>query len=259
MTGVRFLDVVDAAFPGETSRADVELRGIFTIHVQNETPLQYLEALQKLQGLLSIKLLEDGDRNMALMCLVSTVLTVRPSPGGAAPGTLTAWAAPEETEKSGEGRRREITRRVGSLTRGGVFGTLSGLSAEEPFTVMAESATVEVLYINSEAKQRLPRMVVDMLREYVSRSTMFRLGNLKVNRATDLKRKQTRVAPSFPLIGTLFPTSSKDWSTMSKVSHASEVEEDPATKQFAIARARLLGSSSSPALSKEPRLRSKAY
>ena len=26
MTGVRFLDVVDAAFPGETSRADVELR-----------------------------------------------------------------------------------------------------------------------------------------------------------------------------------------------------------------------------------------
>ena len=27
MTGVRFLDVVDAAFPGETSRADVELRG----------------------------------------------------------------------------------------------------------------------------------------------------------------------------------------------------------------------------------------
>jgi len=182
-----------------------------------------------------------------------------PNPGGAAPGTLTAWAAPEETEKSGEGRRREITRRVGSLTRGGVFGTLSGLSAEEPFTVMAESATVEVLYINSEAKQRLPRMVVDMLREYVSRSTMFRLGNLKVNRATDLKRKQTRVAPSFPLIGTLFPTSSKDWSTMSKVSHASEVEEDPATKQFAIARARLLGSSSSPALSKEPRLRSKAY
>lgn len=35
--------------------------GIFTIHVQNETPLQYLEALQKLQGLLSIKLLEDED------------------------------------------------------------------------------------------------------------------------------------------------------------------------------------------------------
>mmetsp|Transcript_51570 Transcript_51570/g.120269 ORF Transcript_51570/g.120269 Transcript_51570/m.120269 type:complete len:591 (+) Transcript_51570:52-1824(+) len=173
-----------------------------------------------------------------------------------------AWVSSEEAEKAGEGRRREITRRVGSLARGGVFGSLAslGTGTEEPFSVVAESATVEVLYINAEAKQRLPRMVVDMLREYVSRSTMFRLGNLRVNRAIDLKRKQTRVAPSFPLLGSLFPTPSKDWSTMSKVSHAPEVEDAPETKQFALARARLLGgSASSPALSKETRQRSKVY
>lgn len=85
-----------------------------------------------------------------------------------------------------------------------------------------------MLYIGSDAKQRMPRVVAEMLKEYVSRSTMFRLGNLRVNRAVDRKRSQMRVAPSFPLLQSLFaknPKEQKDWSVMSKVSHAMEPSE----------------------------------
>ena len=38
-------------------------------------------------------------------------------------------------------------------------GSLAALGEVEPFTVSAESALVEVLYIGSDAKQRMPRVV----------------------------------------------------------------------------------------------------
>mmetsp|Transcript_107329 Transcript_107329/g.256331 ORF Transcript_107329/g.256331 Transcript_107329/m.256331 type:complete len:545 (+) Transcript_107329:113-1747(+) len=162
------------------------------------------------------------------------------------PGSRQAWvedASPgfgkEEKTVTSEGqtRRREITRRIGSLTRGGVFGSLSGLGEVEPFTVVAESAQVEVLYISSDAKQKLPRVVAEMLKEYISRSTTWRLQNLRMNRSIDQKRTQTRVAPSFPLLGSLFPTPSKDWATMSKVSHTEPQKE---AERRSHARARLV-------------------
>lgn len=152
---------------------------------------------------------------------------------GSAPEPCTRHAWNEEIGTgtvlpAGEVKQREITRRIGALASGGVFGSLAALGEVEPFTVSAESALVEVLYIGSDAKQRMPRVVAEMLKEYVSRSTMFRLGNLRVNRAVDRKRSQMRVAPSFPLLQSLFaknPKEQKDWSVMSKVSHAMEPSE----------------------------------
>lgn len=133
---------------------------------------------------------------------------------------------------AGEVKQREITRRIGALARGGVFSSLAMLGEVEPFTVVAASA-VEVLYIGSESKQRMPRVVAEMLREQVSRSTLFRLGNLRVNRAVDRKRSQVRTAPSFPLLQSLFASTPKDWSVMSKVSHA---ELEPLAVQAAETR-----------------------
>ena len=133
---------------------------------------------------------------------------------------------------AGEVKQREITRRIGALARGGVFSSLAMLGEVEPFTVVAASA-VEVLYIGSESKQRMPRVVAEMLKEQVSRSTLFRLGNLRMNRAVDRKRSQVRTAPSFPLLQSLFASTPKDWSVMSKVSHA---ELEPLAVQAAETR-----------------------
>eukprot|EP00913_Durusdinium_trenchii_P023231 g21809.t1 len=105
------------------------------------------------------------------------------------------------------------------------------LGETEPFTVRAETAQVEVLYIGGEAKQRMPRVVVDMLKEYIVRSTMFRLSNLRVNRATDRKRSQIRVAPSFPSLKSLFGTGCKDKSLLAKVSHALPDEKQNQTSE----------------------------
>mmetsp|Transcript_59419 Transcript_59419/g.96958 ORF Transcript_59419/g.96958 Transcript_59419/m.96958 type:complete len:556 (+) Transcript_59419:66-1733(+) len=166
-----------------------------------------------------------------LMAPPRSILSSRP---GSAPEPCTRHAWNEEIGTgtvlpAGEVKQREITRRIGALASGGVFGSLAALGEVEPFTVSAESALVEVLYIGSDAKQRMPRVVAEMLKEYVSRSTIFRLGNLRVNRAVDRKRSQMRVAPSFPLLQSLFaktPKEETDWSVMSKVSHAIEPSDE---------------------------------
>lgn len=159
-----------------------------------------------------------------LMAPPRSILNDAATPGAA----RHAWG--EEPKPVGSDvKRREITRRIGALARGGVFGSLLGET--EPFTVRAETAQVEVLYIGGEAKQRMPRVVVDMLKEYIVRSTMFRLSNLRVNRATDRKRSQIRVAPSFPSLKSLFGTGCKDKSLLAKVSHALPDEKQNQTSE----------------------------
>lgn len=82
--------------------------------------------------------------------------------------------------------RGSVSRKVGVLLPGGVFGSLA-VGEAEFFTVTAVSASVEVLFIDADAISRLPRQLVETLREHLLKAQTWRLENLRLNRQLEQK------------------------------------------------------------------------
>jgi len=89
----------------------------------------------------------------------------------------------------------QITRQIGTLEVGGVFGSLP-LTEAEPFTVVARSA-VEVFSIAQDIP-RLPLKLLEVIQEYLTQATTWRLERLPACRSSDILQQQRFVYKAQP-------------------------------------------------------------
>jgi len=88
----------------------------------------------------------------------------------------------------------KTVRHIGTLLEGGVFGSLriTDLVEPEPFTVVA-GTSVEVFAVSSADIARLPRKLVDTIREHLMQATIGRLDRLQSNRSSCILLEKTVV------------------------------------------------------------------
>lgn len=89
----------------------------------------------------------------------------------------------------------DVVRKLVVLMPGGVFGSLPAIGEPEPFTVAAASGSAEVLYVSGDTINKLPRRLLETIREYLTRATTWRLEKLRSNRAADVRRAEALLAP----------------------------------------------------------------
>merc|ERR1711920_726840 len=82
----------------------------------------------------------------------------------------------------------------GVLLPGGVFGSLPTQGEPEPFTVLATTPATEVLYVSGDVVAKLPRRLLDTVRDYLTRATTWRLENLLQDREVESQRMAREVA-----------------------------------------------------------------
>eukprot|EP00927_Polykrikos_kofoidii_P060405 TRINITY_DN5539_c0_g2_i1.p1 TRINITY_DN5539_c0_g2~~TRINITY_DN5539_c0_g2_i1.p1 ORF type:complete len:647 (-),score=70.47 TRINITY_DN5539_c0_g2_i1:186-2126(-) len=84
--------------------------------------------------------------------------------------------------------------RMGVVVTGGVFGSLP-TPATEPFTVRALSPTCEVYFVTKHEMNKLPRLLVDDIHEYLVRTTTWRLKCLRDTRFKEAMERGRSAQP----------------------------------------------------------------
>lgn len=125
-----------------------------------------------------------------------------------------------------------VFRKLGMLQPGGVFGTVSGLGEPEPFTVAAAACGAEVFCATAENMAKMPRRLVETLREYIARTTSWRLQQLVVNRSLDFQKYKDIPGTSMAWVSPFqIPRSKIEF--ISKMEHVSVQPVSPLRSSFA--------------------------
>jgi CRP-like cAMP-binding protein len=117
----------------------------------------------------------------------------RPCSSGSRPGTPASLFTSSGSRPSSRASSRSSSRlprsrdtevemwKVCVLRPGAVFGSLPTMGAPEPFTVRA-SSEITVFQLTVDAISKIPRNMLNTMRDYLMRSTMLHLDNLRQHR-----------------------------------------------------------------------------
>lgn len=102
----------------------------------------------------------------------------------------------ENTERSDVPKNKGGPRCLGTFMRGSVFGNMP-VQAPEPYTVVVSSPSCEVFQAVGSDVQKLPRRLLEVVREYIANSTAWRLQTY-MNHASPVELPKARQRSESP-------------------------------------------------------------